>query len=161
MATAAINNLEERVNRLEPITVAPARREEFKELAGLLAGREGTLKLVIEGEDARSLPAEAGVLLERLLLLLGRGDGASVVSVPEELTTQQAADLLNVSRQYLVRLLDAGEIPSRRVNTHRRVLSADVLAYKAARDAKRREGLRKLTHLTEELGGYEAELKSD
>src|SRR5690625_469449 len=157
---ATVNNLEGRANRMKPITASLARREEFAELAGLLAGREGTLKVLVEGEGARDLPVEAGVLLERLLILLGRGDGVSVVGVPEELTTQQAADLLNVSRQYLVRLLDAGEIPSRRTNSHRRVQSADVLEYKASRDAKRRKRLRKLTHLAEELGGYETELKA-
>src|SRR5690554_6468926 len=138
MADTVTDSLEERANRMLPISATPARRAEFAELARLLGGKEDTLQLVVEGEDARSLPVEAGVLLERLLRLLGKGDGASVVSVPEELTTQQAADLLNVSRQYLVRLVDAGEIPSRRTNSHRRIQSADVLAYKSARDAMRR-----------------------
>lgn len=162
MASTAPDNLEERAARMLPITATQERRAQLAELVRMVSTNKDRVQLVLEGgnDEARELPPEAAVLVERLLLLLCRGEGASVVGVSEELTTQQAADLLNVSRQYLVRLLDAGEIPSRRTNTHRRVNAADVLAFKAARDAKRREGLRKLTHLTEELGGYEAELKA-
>ncbi|CAN5920174.1 hypothetical protein BH11MYX4_BH11MYX4_05390 [soil metagenome] len=77
----------------------------------------------------------------------------------KEVTTQQAADLLNVSRQYLVRLLDEGRIAFRRTGKHRRLRIEDVLAFKDKRDKDRSAGLRELSQLTEELGGYDAEPK--
>ena len=82
-----------------------------------------------------------------------------MIPVGKELTTQQAADLLNVSRQYLVRLLDEGQLPFRKTGKHRRVRIEDVLIFKDARDAKRQTGLRELSQLTQDLGGYDAELK--
>lgn len=159
MSAEANGILEERAIRMIPIIAARDRHEELTELAHLISGKTDALQLSIENADgSHDLPPEVGVLLERLLVLLGRGDGVSVVGVPEELTTQQAADLLNVSRQHLVRLLDAGEMPFRRTASHRRVAAADVLAYKAIRDAKRHKELQKLTRLTEERDGYEREL---
>lgn len=158
--SAEAGMLEEQVTRMVPITAAPTRHEELAELARLISSKQDALQLVIERADgSHDLPPEVGVLLERLLVLLSRGDGVSIVGVPEELTTQQAADLLNVSRQHLVRLLDAGEMPFRRTASHRRVAAADVLAYKTFRDRERRQKLQKLTRLTEELDGYEKELE--
>ncbi len=77
----------------------------------------------------------------------------------EEVTTQQAAELLNVSRQYLVRLLDEGRIPFRKVGKHRRLRVVDVLSFKETRDTDRRAGLRELSRMTEEFGGYDSELR--
>jgi excisionase family DNA binding protein len=81
------------------------------------------------------------------------------VPVGKEVTTQQAADLLNVSRQYLVRLLDEGRIPFRKTGKHRRLRIEDVLAFKEERDKNRRAGLRELSRLTQDFGGYDADLK--
>ncbi len=83
-------------------------------------------------------------------------EGRPVIVLPDEemLSTQAAADLLNVSRQYLVRIVDAGELPAVKVGSHRRLRAADVVAFKAVRDAKRRSALDRLTALSEELGGY-------
>ncbi|MDP3235012.1 MAG: excisionase family DNA-binding protein [Myxococcales bacterium] len=86
-------------------------------------------------------------------------DSVTVVPVGAKVTTQQAAALLNVSRQYLVRLLDEGRMPFRRTGKHRRVRVEDVLAFKHARDSERRRGLRELSELTQEFGGYDDELK--
>ena len=72
--------------------------------------------------------------------------------------TQQAADLLNISRQYLVRLLEEGRIPYTRTGKHRRLRIDDVVAYKQARDHERSESLDELARLSDELGGYD-ELK--
>jgi excisionase family DNA binding protein len=91
--------------------------------------------------------------------VLAHGDAITVVPVGKELTTQQAADLLNVSRQYLVRLLDEARIPYTKTGKHRRLRVEDVLAFKNARDTYRDASLRALTELTEELGGYEREMK--
>ena len=78
----------------------------------------------------------------------------SIVPIHEELTTQEAADILNVSRQYLVELLDAQTIPHIKVGTHHRIRFADLVNYKNDRDAKRREGLSRMTKKSQQLGLY-------
>jgi excisionase family DNA binding protein len=87
--------------------------------------------------------------------VLARGDAVAVVPLQQELTTQGAADLLNVSRQYLVRLLDQGTIPCHKVGTHRRIAVGDLLRYKRQRDLERQHGLAELARLSQELGLYE------
>ncbi|MCA9626420.1 MAG: helix-turn-helix domain-containing protein [Myxococcales bacterium] len=87
--------------------------------------------------------------------MMARGDSITVVPVGQELTTQQAADLLNVSRQYLVRLLDDGQLAYRRTGKHRRLRVEDVLTFKEHRDRKRKAALGELARLSEEAGGYE------
>lgn len=74
-----------------------------------------------------------------------------------ELTTQEAADFLNVSRQYFVQLLERGDIRFAKTGTHRRVEFGDVLAYKQRRDAQRRQILDELTQLGQEMGDYRPE----
>jgi excisionase family DNA binding protein len=72
----------------------------------------------------------------------------------EDLTTQEAADILNVSHQYLVGLLEAQAIPCSKVGTHRRIRFGDLVNYKNDRDAKRREGLLQMTKKSQGLGLY-------
>jgi excisionase family DNA binding protein len=98
------------------------------------------------------LPAPAAQLLVELLQELGQGNAVALDSVQPELTTQQAADLLSVSRPYLVRLLDEGKIPSRKIGTHRRVLREDLLAFKNENHLQRQKALEELSTLDQELG---------
>ena len=145
--------------------------EEFDAARALLAKLEQTarssnssstaaplLELVCNDGEHLEVTATFLGVLEQAAAMLVRGDAVSIVPVAAELTTRQAADLLNVSRQYLVRLLDEQRIPFRRVGSHRRVRTTDLLRFKAERDRDRREGLRELTRLTEEFGGYDREL---
>lgn len=86
---------------------------------------------------------------------IARGQAMTLVPHGKELTTQQAADLLHVSRPHLVKLLDEDTIPHYKVGTHRRVRIEDALAYRQARASVRRDKLDELTRLSEELeGGY-------
>jgi excisionase family DNA binding protein len=109
-------------------------------------------------QGSTAIPEAIVHILVRVAEVLERGDAITLVPVHQELTTQQAADLLNVSRQYLVRLLDEGKIPYMRTGKHRRLRIDDVLAYKQTRDRERDESLSELTRLSEEFGGYD-ELK--
>jgi excisionase family DNA binding protein len=115
-------------------------------------------QLSIEGSVHRThvvLPRAAVLLLQGILREMAQGHAVTLIPVHAELTTQQAADLLNVSRPYLVSLLESGAIPYRKIGTRRRVLFEHLMAYKKAEDAKRMEVLSGLTRQAQELGlGY-------
>jgi excisionase family DNA binding protein len=114
-----------------------------------------TLQVGGEGGWAISLPgAAAGPLLD-LLSDLAEGRAVSVANADDELTTREAAELLNVSRPHLTQLLKEGEIPSHKVGSHYRVYRRDVLAYKARRQEQSEEAMQELTRLSQKLGLYD------
>ena len=101
------------------------------------------------------LPAEARSLLLRILGHLANGDAVTIVPVHAELTTQQAAEILGVSRPFLIRLIDEGKVACRLVGAHRRIPLSDLLAFKQANKAERRAVAGELTEEAQELGfGY-------
>jgi excisionase family DNA binding protein len=98
------------------------------------------------------LPSFAARLLLDALTALAEGHAVTVVPVPAELTTQQAADILNVSRPYLIKLLDDRKLPYRRVGNRRKVLLEDVLRYKRRDDLHRQKVLDELTREAQAIG---------
>ena len=127
--------------------------ETGRRLAALANGREAvSARFGTADAEPVELPAAAVRLLVDILEQMACGNAVALMPVQAELTTQQAADLLNVSRTHLVALLDEREIPHRKVGTHRRVRAADVLAYRRAVEIRRRQALDALTALDQELG---------
>jgi excisionase family DNA binding protein len=114
---------------------------------------DGQERLDLAGpEGSVVVPRVAVELLARVLAHLASGQSVSIVPVDVELTTQQAADLLNVSRPYLIGLLEAGEIQYRKVGTKRRVHAGSLVEYKRRDDLHRREAADELSVLTQEMG---------
>ena len=118
------------------------------------------LRLVSSAGEEIDLPESVFHLLRQLVHDLAQGNSVTIVPVHKELTTQEAADILNVSRQYLVELLSAGAIPFTLVGTHRRIRFGDLIDYKERRDSNRREGLSRLTKKSQKLGLYGKSSKS-
>ncbi len=144
-------------DKLDPLEATQTERVGFAEMYKLLEGVGSGGELQLVGPDGQSVevPKSALYLLEQMAQVLARGDAISLVPVHKELTTQQAADILNVSRQYLVRLLDDGRIPFHRAGTHRRIRFDDLKKFKLKRDKERHQNLDELTRLTQEFGGYD------
>jgi len=104
-----------------------------------------------ESSDAIELPPTAVRLLIDLLEQMSQGNAVTIIPVHAMLTTQQAADLLNVSRPFLVGLLEKGEISFTKIGTHRRVSIVDLLNYKKDRAIKRNAALAELAAIDQEL----------
>jgi excisionase family DNA binding protein len=129
--------------------------EALPHVKGYLATHsDSVIRLVVADEAGQMLvvPRGAVELLARILAHMAAGQGVSVVPSHAELTTQQAADLLNVSRPFLIGLLDAGEIEYRKVGKHRRIKAQSLMAYIARDDQERREAADELTRLNQEMG---------
>ena len=116
-------------------------------------------QLSIKGANGEAddiiLPGHVLQILLDVLSEMSKGNAISLIPHHQEISTQEAAKLLNVSRPFLVGLLENGEIPFRKVGAHRRVKLTDVLEYKDQSDAKRLQALNYLTALSQEEGmGY-------
>lgn len=117
-------------------------------------GKQARLRL-IDGDTDVTVPVSAIHMLVDILSQMAQGNAVSLVPVHAELTTQQAAYLLNVSRPYLVKRLEAGDIPFHKLGRHRRIRFADLLVYKERIDNTSREAADTLTAEAQELGlGY-------
>jgi excisionase family DNA binding protein len=165
VTTPATPPVEELIRRMTPVSAPAEQRADVAALSKALEGigkprksRRPKCKLVGPKGETLTVPESVFYVLERVAQVLARGDAITVVPVGKELTTQPAAVLLNVSRQYLVRLLEAKRIPHTKTGKHRRLRIGDVLAFKERRDQDRRKTLDELTNLSEKFGGYE-ELK--
>lgn len=158
--------LETMIRKMTPVAVPSEQKAQVATLSKALESmlharkrRAPNCQLIGPSGESIPLPETVFYVLERVVEVMARGDSITVVPVGRELTTQQAADLLNVSRQYLVRLLDDGRIPFRKTGTHRRLRIEDVLDFKDERDRERRAGLRELSQISQDFGGYDSELE--
>jgi excisionase family DNA binding protein len=146
----------------EPVAPSEAEarlaRESSRQLAPYLGSEEGLRVQILREEgpaETVAVPVTAVRLLVNILAEMAEGNAVTLIPVHAELTTQQAADLLNVSRPYVVKLLDEGAIPGRKVGTHRRVLYRDLMAYKKQTDRERLRALEALAAQAQELDmGY-------
>ncbi|MEG3437869.1 helix-turn-helix domain-containing protein [Pannus brasiliensis CCIBt3594] len=135
-------------------------RDNSRILASLLSeGRSHYRIHLVSGEsdtDPLILPAAALNLLAEALEQMAEGNAVALVPLRRELSTSEAAELLGVSRPYLVGLLESGQIPFRKVGARRRVLHEDAIAYKRQIDARRERTLAELAAQAQELNmGYE------
>lgn len=112
-------------------------------------------RLVSPHGEEIELPESVFHVLREVVHQMAQGKAVTVVPVNQQLTTQEAADILNVSRPYLVKLLEQNEIPFTKTGTHRRIRFSDLMAYKKQRDAARRGGLARLTQMSQEMGLYD------
>ena len=147
----------------ETVAPSPADAQLAKESSRILAtrklGRRASfrIRLLDDGGESETIavPASALRLLIQMLTEMSQGNAVTLIPTQAELTTQQAADLLNVSRPYVVKLLDEEKIPSRTVGKYRRVRFGDLMAYKKIDDEARAKVLDQLAIEAQELGmGY-------
>jgi excisionase family DNA binding protein len=116
--------------------------------------REAEAKLIGPDGKTEILPNNLYSFLLRLLADLRAGNSVTILQSRHELTTAEASKILGMSRQFLVQLLEKGEIPFHKVGTHRRLYVRDVIAYKARRDTSRRKTLDDLAKREFAKGDY-------
>ena len=148
----------------KPFIPTEAESQVSKESSRILAPHISTkqanrrLKIVEENgeEETVVIPAAAFDLLVDILSQMAQGNAVTLMPIHAELTTQEAADLLNVSRPFLVKLIESGKISHRKVGRHRRILLEDLMNYKHQIDSQRMQALDELAAQAQELNmGYE------
>ncbi len=142
----------------EPTTAIQQPTE--RELAGIkalyqLVLAQESIALSTPTEQPIQLPGPLVLVLRQILAFMSQGKGVAVTPVLRELTTQSAADLLGVSRPFLIELLNKQEIPFHLVGTHRRIYLQDLLRYRDHRDRQRKEILNRMARQAVADGDYD------
>jgi excisionase family DNA binding protein len=152
---------------MEAIIERPTRQDQEVALKSLVKYEETAKKIAREASDVVSIklqeggrfitiPKKAVELLFRILSGMAEGKAISLMPADAEVSTQQAADLLNVSRPHVVKLLESGHIPFRKVGSHRRILLEDLMKYDQEAKEQRDKSLAFLAQQAQELNlGYE------
>lgn len=136
------------------VEVAARALRRVKDYLASPGARSDELAILVEGGpgEALILPRPAVELFAHILAAMANGQGVQIMPVNAELTTQQAAELLNVSRPYLIGLLERGEIEYRLVGRHRRIRFDALMDYMRRDDLARKRAVDELTRLDQELG---------
>ena len=140
-----------------PVRPTGEQAKEARECLETLKGSpQPTVTVKLESGTEFEVPEFAFHFLLQLLQETAKGNAVTLIPVHSELTTQQAADLLNVSRPYVVKLLERGEIPFHKRGRHRRIRFDDLMQYKSKDELNREKAFDEMVELSEELGtGYE------
>lgn len=115
---------------------------------------EDPLEIQVEGDanEVLVVPRAGATMLAQVMSTLANGQGVALISSDAQLTTQQAADMINVSRPFLIGLLESGKIPYRKVGRHRRIAFADLKEYKRRADQRSRAAADEVTEIGQEIG---------
>lgn len=134
----------------------PGSDNEKKELSNLVDNLSDVRKiaLVINGQEIE-VPTVIYFALTEVVKTLNNGNSVTLIPMDKELTTQQAADILNVSRPYFIKLLENGTIKFRKTGTHRKVLMQDLIEYRDKRAENRRSSIEEMTEISQGLGLYD------
>ncbi len=140
---------------LDPVSLPASQKKQVRELHQLMQ-QQGKALLISKGsKQTVELPDAVYDLLIRILTVMEQGKAISIVPVMQELTTQQAAEQLGVSRPFFVKLLETGKLPFHLVGTHRRVYLKDLLSYKQKRDQDRHAAIEQMADEAEQAGLYD------
>ncbi|MBW4671706.1 MAG: helix-turn-helix domain-containing protein [Cyanomargarita calcarea GSE-NOS-MK-12-04C] len=129
--------------------------QSIKKLESILQATGNTAKLIGPNEEQIAIPESVYQVLRQVVHAFVLGQSISIMPQQQEMTTQEAADFLNVSRPYLIKLLEQGNIPYIKVGSHRRVRFEDLKNYKQLRDTERGRILDELTQESQDMGFYE------
>ena len=138
-----------------PITASENEQPTLRKIDRALENsNRGALLISSDGEQIQ-LPPSLFLILKRIVPHLTHGRAVTIVPINKEVTTQEAANILNVSRPYLVKLLEQGDIPFIKVGVHRRIRLDDLMEYKERRDAERLKAIAEMAQMSQDLGSYD------
>ena len=136
-----------------PVGVSSKEHANIRALRQLV--QEGSVKIVGAKGRRAQLPSAVAGLLDEILKNMQAGKAVSIVPEHQQLTTQRAANILGISRPFMVKLLEEGELTFHMVGSHRRVYLKDLLAYKKRRDEERHDSINRMARMELEAGTYD------
>lgn len=140
---------------LESVMAQKQEANSIRQLEHILSLQGSSAKLVGVNGEAITIPESVYQVLRQVVHAMALGQAISIAPQEHEMTTQQAADILNVSRPYLIKLLEQEAIPYIKVGSHRRIRYQDLITYKQQRDTKHSNCLDELIQESQDMGFYE------
>lgn len=129
-------------------------KKEISDLENNVSYKDKIIIMTANGQQIE-MPFVVSQALVEVIKTLSKGDSLTLIPMNKELTTQQASDILNVSRPYFIKLLENGEIPYRKTGTHRKIMMQDLMDYREKRNKNRKEKISELSQFSQELGLYD------